>query len=581
MADVGANDNDQRLIVSFGANKHSDFFNGGRRGKRLTTRVFVSDNFQRHAEGSVKDAAAFCPGILRDETARKPDDGVVNRFQENVVALGVLAYDVDGAQTYADAIANLGGVKFLGYSSYSHLKQPGVEKFRIVIFLTVPIVATTGEMTRVVESVGDHYGIKFDRSKRTPKSLFYLPRHDGSEASRRNAFIDLAHLNGAPFDPTPFIEAAKGAVAVESAGREEKRAEREVRKAAQEAARQATAKKYTTPWLADFIGRLGDVFDMPGCVAACVDAAKDRSPVTLPCPNEQHHTGRGDGRHTCFVYAKGDPDGEGGLRETPGAFCNHGTCKATLKPWDMFDLICAKHGIELTHALDYVPAEARKVYEASAGLPLGFEVRDGAIWTWSDKKYVRVCDVFEIVGRVCDERDGQWGTEIRFQNGKGNSCSVVVNNAELHDGDKALRARLAGAGLKIETGAPLHFLRLMNGLHAERIVTAVTKPGWYGLGTSEPIYVTVRGDVLGATDPESWRLAESGGAKDRDAKGSLEGWKRSIVGAVESTLNWAPHHAWGLMTGTRGSAARPYGPIVVFILLFGRDLQRQKYDPDY
>ena len=55
----------------------------------------------------MKDAAAFCPGILRDETARKPDDEVVNRFQENVVALGVLAYDVDGAQTYADAIAIL------------------------------------------------------------------------------------------------------------------------------------------------------------------------------------------------------------------------------------------------------------------------------------------------------------------------------------------------------------------------------------------------------------------------------------------------------------------------------------------
>lgn len=201
------------------------------------------------------------------------------------------------------------------------------------------------------------------------------------------------------------------------------------------------------------------------------------------------------------------------------------------------------------------------------GLPSGYYRRNGAIWyratsANAETSPVRVCQAFSAVARVRDENGDGAGVEIAFLDEEKRK-TFVVRSYELHKGADELRGRLADAGLEIELDHATKFMRLLSKLEPDDIVINVSKPGWHGDVYVTPIgqVVTARGEILivapGAK--KGWRLADGAGAKDRSVRGSLETWKSAVMLPAVASLDWAPHHLWGLMTGCAGALAERIG----------------------
>jgi len=68
------------------------------------------------------------------------------RLKENVLAVTMLILDYDGGMPLQEARERFKYYEYVGYTSFRHLKDKGVEKFRLVFPLTTPIPAA-GEFT--------------------------------------------------------------------------------------------------------------------------------------------------------------------------------------------------------------------------------------------------------------------------------------------------------------------------------------------------------------------------------------------------------------------------------------------------
>jgi len=83
--------------------------------------------------------------VVREDRGgfREDADGMqfVRRQQKNAVAVELLILDYDGTLTLEEARARFKDHEYLGYTSYSHMKKPGVHKFRLIFPLTSPIPA--------------------------------------------------------------------------------------------------------------------------------------------------------------------------------------------------------------------------------------------------------------------------------------------------------------------------------------------------------------------------------------------------------------------------------------------------------
>jgi hypothetical protein len=212
---------DAPFELSFAERKTSNAHN-----HKCTARRFVEDKLSKHKELPEKGTYGFSCALI-DDTPHVNDKGErkgKNLRNDNAKAWSVLAFDVDGTQSYGDATQKLrdDGAAFCGYSSYSHTES--VPKFRIVIFLRAPYAFDPDDHALACEVfsnaylvVGAHFGLKFDASCKNAASLFYLPSHNDSEEACRTAFCDTAAFeSGEPFDFTPYVEAAR-VVAIEKA----------------------------------------------------------------------------------------------------------------------------------------------------------------------------------------------------------------------------------------------------------------------------------------------------------------------------------------------------------------------------
>lgn len=74
---------------------------------------------------------------------RETEDGtqLVRRQQRNALAVELLILDYDGTLTLDEARERFRDYDYLGYTSHSHLKKPGVHKFRLIFPLVRPIPA--------------------------------------------------------------------------------------------------------------------------------------------------------------------------------------------------------------------------------------------------------------------------------------------------------------------------------------------------------------------------------------------------------------------------------------------------------
>lgn len=83
--------------------------------------------------------------VLKEDRGgyREDADGMqlVRRQQRNAVAVELLIVDYDGTLTLDEARERFKDYEYLGYTSHSHLKKPGIHKFRLIFPLTSPIPA--------------------------------------------------------------------------------------------------------------------------------------------------------------------------------------------------------------------------------------------------------------------------------------------------------------------------------------------------------------------------------------------------------------------------------------------------------
>lgn len=83
--------------------------------------------------------------VLREDRGgylEEPDGTqIVRRQQRNAHAVELLILDYDGTMTLGEAKERFKQYEYLGYTSYSHLKKPGVDKFRLIFPLIQPIPA--------------------------------------------------------------------------------------------------------------------------------------------------------------------------------------------------------------------------------------------------------------------------------------------------------------------------------------------------------------------------------------------------------------------------------------------------------
>lgn len=142
-------------MTTFGIN----IFESVRDGVRQRTEDLEWDEFadfmlgQRHVVSPTKDGVRLFNAtrfksideVLSEDRGgyREEPDGtqVVRRQQRNALAVELLILDYDGTLTLEDARARFSEHEYLGYTSYGHLKKPGVHKFRLIFPLTRPIPA--------------------------------------------------------------------------------------------------------------------------------------------------------------------------------------------------------------------------------------------------------------------------------------------------------------------------------------------------------------------------------------------------------------------------------------------------------
>lgn len=161
----------------------------------------------------------FCPATYAYHDAR---------YSQNAQQMSMLVFDIDGGQTFDDAVARLRRANLTAalYTSWSHsIPKDGIvaERFRIIIPLARRYLfedhgpSAIALWKRVYREAGDALGMNFDPACCDPARLFYLPaRPPGEDRSRRH------FVSGNPFDLAPYIERAKEGVQREHAARAER-----------------------------------------------------------------------------------------------------------------------------------------------------------------------------------------------------------------------------------------------------------------------------------------------------------------------------------------------------------------------
>lgn len=127
----------------------------------------------------------------------KDDEGgqYPRRKQANILFMDALVFDFDGAMSIDEAKERFKDYSYVGYTSHSHLEKEGIEKFRIIIQLCLPIPANVsvddhriiterGTWHRINQAVRNFAGPADPKSFET-NTIYHLP---SVHPDRRNHF---------------------------------------------------------------------------------------------------------------------------------------------------------------------------------------------------------------------------------------------------------------------------------------------------------------------------------------------------------------------------------------------------------
>jgi hypothetical protein len=147
------------------------------------------------------------------------------------------------------------------------------------------------------------------------------------------------------------------------------------------------------------------------------------------------------------------------------------------------------------------------------------------------------------------DADDAYGLRVSLQDMSGQPRAVDLDRAELARlGASEIRARLLGAGLRVEGDGEAVVLQALKAAKPSDSVIVISQPGWHRL--PEPIFVTPAGEAIGAPKGMRIELAASVKLPDRVShSGTIEGWQAAMRAAV--TAENCPH--W-ILSGAAGFA---------------------------
>lgn len=285
--------------------------------------------------------------------------------------------------------------------------------------------------------------------------------------------------------------------------------------------------------------------------------------VEAVCPNKDAHSTE-DSHGTLYVI---NPENATNSAKIPAVGCNHAGCK-DIKGTEFVRMIMLANDHTVEDLLEFVSEEGRTAWESASQLPRGFFVRDNRVFSTSRRnndefEEIEVCASFDVVALSQNEHTSDWGKVVNFTTKAGDKKEVFVPDGMIAGDGAKVRELLASEGLWIGTKriARDKFSELLNNYTSSRILRSVQKPGWYGLGTDDAVFVAPNGDVIAAmTDGENsdvYRLADGRGVKDREKKGSFDAWKSDV--AAKLWHKQTPHLALGLLTGNAGTVVQLLG----------------------
>jgi phage/plasmid primase-like uncharacterized protein len=116
-----------------------------------------------------------------------------------------------------------------------------------------------------------------------------------------------------------------------------------------------------------------------------------------------------------------------------------------------------------------------------------------------------------------------------------------------------IRSMLFAAGLRTEVNGEMIAVQMLKAADPAREIVAVRRPGWHRItGCSDPIYITPKGEVIGA--PEGFDLELSMAvriAPNVAEAGTLAGWRNAS--ATAASVKKCPHWTLGILAGFAGT----------------------------
>ncbi|UWR04358.1 bifunctional DNA primase/polymerase [Ruegeria conchae] len=196
-------------------------------------------------------------------------------------------------------------------------------------------------------------------------------------------------------------------------------------------------------------------------------------------------------------------------------------------------------------------------------LPSAYKLKGDSIVIRGDDgdKPTPLCQAFDVVGRASTvSGDAGAGRIIHFQNENGVEVEMTLHMADLiRDGGGGVLEALADAGMTLYAGSKTSrdaILNLFRQITPQRHIPTVPRPGWvHDRGGAIDGFLCPTGDYIPASAGTPYRLSSAATVKDRQAMGTLDGWRDAANAAFTNVGNLPPNFFW--VIGLAGAFAGP------------------------